>query len=198
MECALGEHLVEAVGDAGINDAVEFVLDLGLVAIADGLDKQVTQRPLLEGVGVAEHVEQVAVVGDRHLVDLRQQPGEHVSLAGVAGDHVPQVADLALADAVDAAEALLDAVRVPGQVVVHHQVRTLKVQAFASGVRGEQDHGVGVVGEAFTGELAIFAAGAAVDGDDRIGTPELGCDFGLQVIEGVAVLGEDDDLASIT
>jgi hypothetical protein len=34
------------------------------------------------------------------------------------------MADLRLADAVDAAEALLEPVRVPREVVVHHQVRS--------------------------------------------------------------------------
>ena len=63
---------------------------------------------------------------------------EDLALAGVVGDQVPQVADLGLADAVDAAEPLLDPVRVPRQVVVDHQVRALQVQALARGVGGDQ------------------------------------------------------------
>ena len=55
------------------------------------------------------------------------------------GDEVPQAADLFLADAVDAAEALLDPVRVPRQVVVDHQMCGLEVQALAGCVGGEQD-----------------------------------------------------------
>jgi len=44
------------------------------------------------------------------------------------------VADLSLADPVDTAEALLDPVGVPGQVVVDHQVGPLQVQALPGGV----------------------------------------------------------------
>ena len=73
----------------------------------------------------------------------------------------------------------------------------LQVQALASSIRGQQDYCVGIVGEPFAGEFAVLAAGAAVDRDDRVRTPELGGDLGLQVAEGVAVLGEDDDLARV-
>ena len=92
---------------------------------------------------VAEHVEHLAAVGLALLLDLLQQPGEHLALAGVVGDEVPQAADLLLADAVDAAEPLLDAVGVPRQVVVDHQVGGLEVEALAGGVGGEQDLAVG-------------------------------------------------------
>ena len=51
-----------------------------------------------------------------------------------------------LADAVDAAEPLLDAVRVPRQVVVDHQVGGLQVEALAGGVGGHQHLAVAVRG----------------------------------------------------
>ncbi len=44
-----------------------------------------------------------------------------------------------LAVAVAAADALLDALRVPGQVVVHHQVAELEVDALGRGLGGDQD-----------------------------------------------------------
>ena len=65
------------------------------------------------------------------LLQLLQERAVDVALAGLLGDEVPEVADLGLADAVDAPEALLDAVRVPRQVVVHHQVGALQVDPFA-------------------------------------------------------------------
>ena len=46
------------------------------------------------------------------------------------------MAYLGLADAVDAAEALLNPVGVPWQVVVDHQVGALKVDPLARGIRG--------------------------------------------------------------
>ena len=49
------------------------------------------------------------------------------------------MAYLGLADTVDAAEALLNPVGVPWQVVVDHQVGTLKViNPFARGIRGNE------------------------------------------------------------
>ena len=78
------------------------------------------------------------------------------------------MADLGLADAVDAAEALLQAVRVPGQVVVHHQVRALQVDALAGGVGGEQHLHLGVVQEALLRLAPLLAAHAAVDQHHRL------------------------------
>ena len=105
------------------------------------------------------------------------------------------MADLGLADAVDAAEALLDPVRVPRQVVVDHQVGALQVQALAGGVGGDQDPDVRVLGEQLRDLAALLAADAAVDGDDGVGAAEQVADPLGEVVQGVAVLGEDDDLA---
>ena len=102
-----------------------------------------------------------------------------------------------LADAVDAAEALLDAVRVPRQVVVDHQVRGLEVQALAGGVGGEQDLAVRVLGELLGDLAALAAAHAAVDRLDRLGPAEQRADPAREVVERVAVLGEDDQLAPL-
>ena len=57
------------------------------------------------------------------------------------------MADLRLADAVDAAEAQFEAVRVPRQVVVHHEVRALQVDAFARGVGCQEDLHLRVMAE---------------------------------------------------
>ena len=58
------------------------------------------------------------------------------------------MADLGLADAVDAPKALLQPVGVPGQVIVDHQVGALQVDALAGGVGGQQEVDVGIVAEA--------------------------------------------------
>ena len=133
---------------------VEGVLDdrgqarahLGLIAVADGLDQQLAQRPALE-LQLAEHVEDLAAERLAGLLQLLEQLAVDVAFAGLLGDQVPEMADLGLADAVDAAEPLLEAVRVPGQVVVHHQVGALEVDAFAGGVGRQQHLHLGVVPE---------------------------------------------------
>ncbi len=120
--------------------------DLGLLAVADRLDEQIAQRLALE-LQLAEHVEDLAAQAPARLLELLQQLAVDVALAGLLGDEVPEVADLGLADAVDAPEALLDAVGVPGQVVVDHQVGALEVDALARGVGGEQHLDLGIVPE---------------------------------------------------
>ena len=144
---------------------------LGLVAVADRLDQQLAQRPALE-LELAEHVEDLAAERLPRLLELLQQPAVDVALARLLGDEVPQVADLGLADAVDAAEALLEAVRVPGQVVVDHQVGALEVDALAGGVGGEQHLHLGVVPERLLRLQPLLAAHAAVDHDDRLRAAE--------------------------
>jgi hypothetical protein len=140
--------------------------NLGIVAVADGLDQQVLEAAVFEHL--AQDVEDAAAQRLALDFELLEQALEHVALAGLGRDHVPQVADLGLADAVDAAEALLQAVGVPRQVVVDHQVGVLQVHAFAGGVGGEQHAAVRVVAEQLLHLAALFALHAAVDHDDGL------------------------------
>ncbi len=104
------------------------------------------------------------------------------------------MANLGLADPVETAEALFDPVGVPGQVVIDHQMRTLQVDALAGGVGGQQHLYFGVVLEQFLGLEALFASDATVDDDDRLLAAEQRADALFEVVERVAVLGEDDQL----
>ena len=167
-------------------------LDLRVVAVADGLDEQVLERSALEGL--AEDIEDLAVVGLGLLLDLQQELGEDHALAGVGGDEVPQVADLGLADPVDATEPLLDPVRVPRQVVVDHQVGALQVQALARSIGRDQHPGVDILREQLHDLPAFLAPHPAVDRDDRVGTAKQAANPVSQVLQGVPVLSEDDDL----
>ena len=54
------------------------------------------------------------------LFKLLEKPLEDLSLTGVLGDQVPEMAHIRLADAVDTSEALLDSIGIPREVVVHH------------------------------------------------------------------------------
>ena len=78
------------------------------------------------------------------------------------------MAHLGLADAVDAAETLFDAVRVPRQIVVHHQVGALEVDAFAGSVGGEQNLDFGIVPERLLRLHPLLAPHAAMDHDDGL------------------------------
>ena len=102
-------------------------------------------------------------------VQLFQKPLVYLALAGFLGHEIPQVADLGLADAVNTSEPLFQAVRVPGQIVVHHQVPTLEVDAFAGRIGGDEDFDLFILGEGILGLAAFFAAQAAVNRDQGFG-----------------------------
>ena len=95
-------------------------------------------------------------------------------------------------------QALLDPVRVPGQVVVDHQVAALEVHALARGVVGDEHQQAAVGHEPLDHLAPLLAPDAAVDGGDRIRTPQAGPDLAQQIVEGVLRLGEDDELAAVT
>jgi hypothetical protein len=171
----------------------EVGFDLGLFTVADGLDQQFAQRLALE-LEFAEHVEDLTAERLARLFELFQQLAVDVAFAGFVGDQVPQVAGLGLADPVDTAEALFEPVGVPRQVVIDHQVRALQVDALAGGVGRQQYLHLGVVLEGFLHLEALFPADAAMDDDDCLLAAEQRGDALLQVVERVAVLGEDDQL----
>ena len=189
---ALFEQLAQLLGIEGVFDGGgEAGAHLRLLAVADGVDEQLAQRPAVE-LHFAEHIINLAAEGLAGLLQFFEQALVDVALAGFGGDEIPEVADLGLADAVDTAEALLEAVGVPGQVVVDHEVGALEVDALAGGVGGEEDAHLGVVAEGLFGGAALLAAQAAVDGDDGLFASEAAGDAGMQIVEGIAVFGEDD------
>ena len=165
---------------------------LGAVAVADGLHEQLLEAHAFEHI--AEDIEDATLQGVALDLQLLQQSVVNVAFAGLLGDEVPEVADLGLADAVNTAEALFEAVGVPGQVVVDHEVGALKVHAFAGGVGGDQHADVGVGAKQGLRLAALVAVRAAVDGDDGLVRSQHAGDLCLQVVQRVAVLGEDNDL----
>ena len=130
--------------------------------------------------------------------ELGEQTIIDFALAGFLGHEVPEMADLLLADAVDAPEALFEAVRIPRQVVIDHEIGVLEVHAFTGSIGGEKDADFGVGTEQSLAFAAFVAVRAAVNGDDGVRRAEDAADFPLQIVQGVAVLGEDDHLALAT
>jgi len=179
---------VERVLDA----AAEPRADLRLVAVADRVEEQRLEAGPLEDL--AEDVEDATL--ERVALDpqLLQQPEVDVALARLPRHEVPEVADLVLADAVDPPEALLEAVGVPGQVVVDHQVGVLQVHALPGRVGGDQHAHPRVGAEERLDAAALVAVRGSLDRDDGVGVAEYPGDLRPQVVQRVAVLGEDDQL----
>src|SRR6266550_8252019 len=110
---------------------------LRLLAVANRLDQEVTQGLAVE-LQLAQHIEDLTAQRSTSLFELLQERAVNVPFAGLFGDEVPEVTHLRLADAVDAPEALLDAVGVPRHIVVHHKVRPLEVDPFTRRVRRQK------------------------------------------------------------
>ena len=112
------------------------------IGIAEVPGVVVAQHALDVGRGqdLAHHVEDGIVlqrVAD--LLQLLEQPLQDMALDRVGRDEVEDQAVLALAVAVDASHPLLQAVRVPRDVVVEEDVADLKVDALAGGLGRDQN-----------------------------------------------------------
>ena len=119
-------------------ELVELELDL-LRRAALLVDRRDALLEVHAGFDGAQHL----VAGAEHAVEEPELLVEQLVDALVGGVLLVEEVDHddveLLAVAVAAADALLDALRVPGQVVVHDQVAELKVDAFGRGFGGDQD-----------------------------------------------------------
>ena len=167
--------------------------DRGVLAIANGFDQQVLQTLLLKHF--AQDVKHPAPECLPLGVEFLEQALEHIALARFRGHHVPEVADLGLANAMDTAKALFQPVGVPWQVVVDHQVGVLEVHALPQQHPWRVARAWRVVAEQLLDLPAILAFDPAMDGDNGRGIAEQSADLLLQIAQRVAVLGEDDQLA---
>ena len=68
-----------------------------------------------------------------------------VALPGLLSYQIPKVTDLGLADSVNAPESLLNAVRIPGKVIVDHQMGALEVDTFRGRIVGQKNPDLRVV-----------------------------------------------------
>ena len=197
-QLALGDELFDRIDvDGAIHLAEEFGLLLRPIAIADRIDQQVAQRVALEQF--AQHVVDLAAERGPRLFKLFEKPAIDFALARVGGAEVPEVTDLGLADAVDAAEPLFQPVRVPRQVVVHHEVRaTLKVDAFTGGIVGDHDADDRIAVEGSDRSATGFPRNAAMDHHHRRRIAEARGDLMGQIFERVLRLGEDQDFPTQT
>ena len=83
-----------------------------LVTVADGLKKKVLEAVTLKYL--PEDVEDSPTQRSALDTKLFEEAEKHIAFAGFLGDEIPEVADFLLADAMDASEALFEAVWIPG------------------------------------------------------------------------------------
>jgi hypothetical protein len=87
------------------------------IAVPNRIEQQLPQRRPFKGL--TQYVKHSTAQGIPLLLDLQQQAVKHVTFACADGYEVPKVTNLLLADPVNTAEALLDPVRIPWQVIVN-------------------------------------------------------------------------------
>lgn len=96
-----------------IDDLLHLGACLGQLAVANGLQQQVAQRVSLNTS--PNYVENFAAVGFPLFFDLFEQADERRSPSRVLLATMFNLADFLLADAVDTAEPLFDAIRTQGR-----------------------------------------------------------------------------------
>ena len=111
---------------------------------------------------------------------------------------VPQMTHLCLTDAMDATKALLNAVRVPWQVVVHHQVGALQVDALTSRISSDKHFHFRVVAEQILDAAPFVTTHTTMDRHHCFSVTKQRADLALEIIQCVSVLGEHNDLAGLT
>ena len=195
VDVAGGQALPQVLLDGGdvllVHLNVQFAEDLVHTAGA-GRRLQHQLRQVLAVEDLAQHVEDlVASECLTDLVELLEEPHEDLTLARVLGHQVEDEHLTGLAVAVDAAHPLLQPVRVPGDVVVDHQVAELQVDALAGRLGGDQH--LGLVLEDALGRDPVLQTHPAVDGAHRVAPS---ADALLQVRECVSRLSEDQYLGS--
>ncbi len=109
---ALQEVLQRGAIERLIDGSVQPGPHLRLLAVTDGVEQQLAQRPPLE-LQLSDHVEDLVAERLPGLFQLLQQAPVDVALARVVRDQVPQMTDLGLANPVDAPEALFQPIRIP-------------------------------------------------------------------------------------
>ena len=177
-----------------VDVAEQALLEVGVAELAGVV---VAQHALDVGrrQDLADDVEDGVVVQRvADLLQLFEQPLQDAAFDGVGGHEVEDQAVLALAVAVDAAHPLLEAVRVPGDVVVEEDVADLEVDALARGLGGDQNLDLAfaelLLGvEARARLVARARLHAAVDAADAEAP---GLEATHEVVERVLELGEEE------
>src|SRR5438309_8802150 len=98
----LPDDRAEGVSHRFVEHLIETVPDVWPLAVPDSFDQQATQRRIREGL--PQHVEHLPAERTTLLVQLVEQPPEDLPFPRILGDQVPQMTDLALADAVNPSE----------------------------------------------------------------------------------------------
>src|SRR5262249_54949197 len=103
------------------------------IAIADRIYEKIAQGVAFEQF--AKNVVDLAAKRRARLFQFLKEAAIYLAFARIGCAQVPEMTDFRLSDAMDAAEALFNSVRIPRKVVIDHEMcAALKIDAFAGGV----------------------------------------------------------------
>ena len=102
------------------------------------------------------------------------------------------MADLCLSNTMNTTKTLLQPIGVPWQVIVYHQMRPLKVDAFTGSIRGNQNANAHILLEKLFRLSPFITEHSAVNGHNSLIVPKQRPDFSSKIIQCVLVLCEDD------
>ena len=174
-----------------IDNLIQTGPNLRLFAVSHSLYQEITKGAPVK-LNLPEHIEHLPPQRFAGFFQFIKQHPVHFALAGLFGNQIPKMTDLCLADAVDAPETLFDAVRVPRQIVIDHQVGALQINALTRCICGDQHLDIRVMGERFLCILTILASQSAMNADNGLFSPKKRGDPLLQVAQGIPVFGEYD------
>src|ERR1035438_7516818 len=101
------------------------------------------------------------------------------------------MADLCLPDAVDSSKPLFNTIWIPWQIVIHHQVGTLKVDSLPSSICREEYLNFWVMPEPFLRVHPLFATHSTMNHNNSTRPTEECRYFAFKVIQSVTVLCEE-------
>ena len=147
--------------------------NFGIIAVANGFDQQIPQVAIIES-HFTQNIEHFAAKG---FFQFFKQTLEHHALSRFFRDQIPEMADFGLSDTVDTAKPLFQPVRIPGKVIVDHQVGALQVDTFTSRISSNQDTHVFVLLEKFLHFAAFISEHTAVNRHNRLVAAEQVANF---------------------
>ena len=180
-----------------IHDLPQALTYFRVVAVANGLDQQIPQRLIVKG-HVAEDIKDLAAKRSPFFLQLVEKALEDHAFPGLLGNQVPEVTHFSLTDTMDTAKALFQAVGVPREVVIDHQMGALQVDTFAGCICRDQAPHLFILAEAFFNLAALVAKHAAMNGDDRVLAAKQRADLVCKVAKCIPVLSEDNEFLPLS
>src|SRR5271166_2742465 len=104
------------------------------------------------------------------------------------------MADFCLSDAVYSSKPLFNTIWIPWQIVIDHQVGTLKIDPLTGSICREEYLNFGVMPESFLRVHPLFAAHSTMDHNNSARPAEQRRYFTFKIIQSVAVLREKHQL----